>query len=410
MKGFRKKGSTTLKKSKSTFITLNLFNFFLYGTISILLSFFPLYFQESGFSSVTIGMLMAGGPFVSIFANPFWGYWSDRLQNIKRILLIMLLGNLIVVQFVFHLNSMIFVFVAMLIFFLFQTPLFSQSNSLILNTIEGTNYKFGYFRLWGSLGWAVLAVSISPFIHWVGINHLWIVYTLMLILTILIGLKLPQGKVEGAKKLQKGGYAKALFGNPYFFIFILLGVLISVPNSMNQTFSSLYIDELGGTVILVGWSTFLTAIFEVPVFLLLDKYLKRTIPNMIGCLVIVSSLFVLRWFLMSLATSPLHIIFIQMLHSVSFGGYFYIGTTLTAQMVPVELRASGQAIYALTWGGISGIIAGFIGGWLFENLGGQMMYQVSTLIASIGVVGFFLLWLGVRRKEKEVTIEQEMKV
>lgn len=179
---------------------------------------------------------------------------------------------------------------------------------------------------------------------------------------------------------------------------------------MNQTFSSLYIDELGGTVILVGWSTFLTAIFEVPVFLLLDKYLKRTIPNMIGCLVIVSSLFVLRWFLMSLATSPLHIIFIQMLHSVSFGGYFYIGTTLTAQMVPVEFRASGQAIYALTWGGISGIIAGFIGGWLFENLGGQMMYQVSTLIASIGVVGFFLLWLGVRRKEKEVTIEQEMKV
>jgi len=60
-------------------MTVKLFNFFLYGALSVLISFIPLYFQEVGFTTVAIGMLMAGGPFVSIFANPFWGYWSDRL-------------------------------------------------------------------------------------------------------------------------------------------------------------------------------------------------------------------------------------------------------------------------------------------------------------------------------------------
>ena len=386
--------------NKRPFLTLKLFNFFLYGSIAVLLSYFPLYFQEVGFGTVAIGMIMAGGPFVSIFANPFWGYWSDRLQNIRRILFIMLLGNLIVVQFVFQMNSLVLVFIAMLFFFLFQTPLFSQSNSLILNAIEGTPFKFGAFRLWGSLGWALMAVAAGPLIGLIGITNLWIVYSIMLILTLLVSIKLPQGKVDGAKKIAKGGYAKALFGNKYFLVFVILGVLISVPNSMNQTFVSLYIVELGGSVVLIGWSAFLTAIFEIPVFLLFDRFLKRNTSTMIGCLVFVSLLFVLRWILMASATGPTQIIFIQMLHSITFGGYYYIGTTLTAQLIPVELRASGQAVYALTWGGISGIIAGIAGGWMFQHLGPKTMYQVSTLISILGVIGFSILWQRIRKDAK----------
>ena len=151
----------------------------------------------------------------------------------------------------------------------------------------------------------------------------------------------------------KGGYGKALFGNKYFLVFVLLGVLISVPNSMNYTFISLYIDQMGGSIVLIGWAAFITAIFEVPVFLLFDRYMKKHIPTMIGALVVISLLFVLRWYLMSIATTPAQVIMLQMLHNITFGGYFYIGTTLTAELIPVELRASGQAVFALTWGGVS---------------------------------------------------------
>ncbi|MBS4218765.1 MFS transporter [Bacillus sp. FJAT-49711] len=386
---------------KESLLVVKLFNFSLYGALAVLMSYFPLYFQEVGFSTVTIGMLLAGGPFVSIFANPFWGYWSDRLQNIKRILIIMLIGNIIVVQIVFQFSALPLVFLAMLLFFNFQSPLFSQSNSLILNTIEGTKYKFGTFRLWGSLGWALMAVAAGPLINVVGIKNLWILYTVMIIVTILIGLKLPRGKVEGTKAVQKGGYGKALLGNKYFLVFVILGVLISVPNSINQTFMSLYIRELGGSVVLVGWSAFLTAIFEVPVFLLFDRYLKRHTPTMFGLLVLISILFVIRWYLMSIATGPMQVVFFQMLHCITFGGYYYIGTTLTAQLVPVELRASGQAIYALTWGGISGIIAGIFGGWMFQHLGPNMMYLVSTMISLLGVIGFTALWININKAAKQ---------
>ncbi|WP_082676285.1 MFS transporter [Shouchella shacheensis] len=385
---------------KQPFTMLKVFNFFLYGSISILLSFFPLYFQEVGLSQVAIGMLMAGGPFVSIFANPFWGYWSDRLQDIRRVLIVMLIGNVIIVQFVFQLQSLTYVFMAMLVFFMFQTPLLSQSNSMILNAVEGTAHKFGSIRAWGSLGWALLAVAASPLIDLIGIEQLWVLYTILLLITIICSFKLPRSKATKRTKLTREDYKRAFFGNKYFMLFVLLGILISVPNSMNQTFFSLYIDQLGGSVVLIGWAAFLTAIFEAPVFLLLDRFLKKDLKTMMGCLIAVSSLYLLRWILMASATSPLEIMFYQMLHCVTFGGYYYIGTVLTAMLIPSQLRASGQAVYALTWGGVSGIIAGFLGGWLFQELGPRTMYTFSAVLTVFGVVGFTLMWWRLRKVEK----------
>lgn len=388
----------TKEIEKSTVWNINAFNFFLYGSIGILLTFFPVYFESIGLSEVLIGLIMAGGPFVSIIANPFWGYWSDRIQNIKRIILIMIFTSLIVVQFVFQLDSITFVVIAMLVFFFFQMPMFAQSNSLILNTIEGTRYKFGAFRLWGSLGWSVMVMAAGPVLQKIGVGNLWIVYTFMLLLAIGATLRLPTGKVEGVEKIKKGTYTKELFGNKLFVSFILLGILISVPNSINQTFSSLYILRLGGTNVHIGWNAFTMAIFEIPIFLLLDRYLKRDKKTMLRVIIIVSFLFALRWFLMSLAVNPTQIIMIQVLHSITFASYYYIGTTLTAQLIPVQLRSSGQAIFAITWGGVSGLIAGLTGGFMYGAVGPSQMYGITTFIALAGAIGFIILYVTAHKK------------
>lgn len=381
---------------------LKYFNFSLYGSIAIIMTFFPIYFQSAGLSEVEIGLIMASGPFISILANPTWGYWSDRLQNLRLILIIMLLGNVLIVQFVFHFHVgwMAWVFTFMLLFFFFQTPLFSQSNTLILNAIEGTNLRFGSIRFWGSLGYALLAIAVGPILTGMGVDHLWVLYTILIFITIALCLQLPRGKVENIRKIQPGEYRKALFASPYFLIFIILGILISVPNSINGMFVSLYIDQLGGSMTMIGMAAFTSAFLEIPVFILMDRYLKENTTTMFGILVIVSSLYSLRWFLMALATDPIHIILIQSLHAISFGGYFYVGTLLTARLIPLNMRASGQAIYAISWSGISGVIAGLTGGWLFQELGPKMMYSFSTIISLFGVTGLFFLWQKIRRDEK----------
>lgn len=381
---------------KGSYNVIKAFNFFIYGALSVYSTFFALYLQKIGWSTLEIGALMAGGPIVSIIANPLWGYLSDRFRNIRMVILIMMAGATIIMQIVFLAQSYTVIYTAMLFFFFFQMPMFSQSNSLILNAIEGTNYKFGSFRLWGSMGWAVLAAASGPVIGQIGIERLWILYTAMMLMSILFALGLPKGESKAAVKSEKTNY-RSIFANRAFLLFLLLGLVLSVPNSMNQTFIALYIAELGGQADMIGWAAFFSSIFEIPVFLLLDRYLKRNTKTMMFCMIFVSLLFTLRWVLMAGAGSGLQIIFVQLFHCVTFGCFYYIGTQLTALLVPAQYRASGQAVYALIYGGVSGMAAGVIGGWLFQNMGAQSMYISGAIMALAGVAGFAALYAMVRR-------------
>lgn len=109
-----------MDKDQPSLTSLKLFNFFIYGTMVIFTGFFQLYLQDIGMSKIEIGSLMAIAPFVSIFANPFWGYWGDRTANIKRVLLMMMTGTLLLVHFVFQANTYAMIYMAMILFYFFR--------------------------------------------------------------------------------------------------------------------------------------------------------------------------------------------------------------------------------------------------------------------------------------------------
>lgn len=380
-----------------SFTSLKWFNFFVYGTMVLFTSFFQLYLQDVGMNKLEIGALMSLGPFVSIFANPFWGIWTDRYQNIRRIVLLMLTGTLVLSQLAFQANTYEMVYVSMILFYFFQTPLFAQSNTMILSYIEGTNRRFGSFRLWGSLGWALSAITAGLIIQYMGISVLSYLFAALIGASILALVALPKlNHSIGIAPLPFRGFGK-LFHNPFFLCFIFFGILVSIPNTMNNTFMSLYIIDMGGSKGMVGFAVFLSSILEIVVFVLCDRFLKRKISILIGWLALVSALFALRWWLMAGATAPIEVAFIQILHSITFGGYFYVGTQLTMLLVPRPYRSAGQALYTLTWSGLSGIIGGILGGFLFQYLGAQNMYLFGVFLALIGSLGFAFMWLFVNR-------------
>lgn len=385
------------------FGVIKAFSFILYGAFAIYSAFFPLYLKELGISSVAIGLLLAGGPILSLIANPFWGYWSDRLSNVRRILIILLIGSFLSLQMVFFTDSYPLLITFLLIFFCFQSPLFAQSNSLILEAIEHTDHKFGSFRLWGALGWALMALATGPVMEWLGIRDLWKVCGIMMGLSIVFAWMLPRGgrsRELGSpiKSGKKGNYLQ-IMSDKWFMVFILMGILISIPNAMNNTFVTIYMSELGGNSSLIGWSAFFASIFEIPVYLWFDRFLRKNRRSMFFCLAAVSLLYALRWFLMAAATSPYHILFIQALNSITFAGYYYVGTQLTAYLIPPAYRASGQAVYALSWGGLSGMVAGIAGGLIFQELGAHAMYTISAIMALMGVAGFVIMFIIAARKE-----------
>lgn len=135
--------------------------------------------------------------------------------------------------------------------------MFSQTNTLILTYIEGTRHKFGAFRLWGSLGWALTAIAAGPVIDRLGSGRISIVFSVMLVLAAVLIFLLPGvQRTSHTASVSLKGFGR-LFSNMYFIAFILLGIIVSVPNTANNTFMSIYILELGGSKQMVGLAIFL---------------------------------------------------------------------------------------------------------------------------------------------------------
>jgi PPP family 3-phenylpropionic acid transporter len=383
---------------------LKYFNFFMYGSWSLLDPFLPLYFYHVGFNSLQIGLLMSVGPLISLAANPFWGYWSDRLQNTRFIIILMLIGNIATSQIYFQTKEFLAVFLFMLLFYFFQTALNPLCNSLTLQAIENTDCNFGTFRLWGSLGFAIMVLAASPFIEMLGIHNLGYMYGFFAMITLCISFCLPKPKKQESKRQQTAKEVSRLMRSGLFVSFLLLSIICSIPNRMNAIFISVYISGLGGSEVHVGWSWFLAAILEVPLFLLLDRYLKTTERVMFGLMTIVSALFMLRWLLMSVAVTPFQVVLIQLIHAFTFGIMYYTGTQICNFLVPKSVRSSGQAIYGLCWMGVAGLFSGLLGGWLLDHFSAVRMYQFSAVLSGVGIIGYMAIWHSFRAKGQKLTV------
>ncbi|MFD2115625.1 MFS transporter [Paenibacillus yanchengensis] len=381
------------KREYDPYLQLKLFNLFMFGSWSLLNPFLPIYFQNIGFTNLQIGLLMSMGPMISIVANPFWGYWSDRTQNTRLILLIMLTGNIILSQIYFQLSDFVLILIVMIIFYSFQTALNPLTSSLIFQTIQGTPYSFGTFRLWGSLGFAIIILIASPVIQWLGVENLGYLYGVFVLITLLLGFKLPKKRKQISAKKGIGKDMFSLLTQPVFILFLIFVVLLSIPNAMNSTFIAVFITELGGSEVSIGWSWFIAAIIEIPIFLLLDRYLQTSARIMFGLMVVVGLLYTLRWILMAISTAPIHIMFIQVFHSFTFGITMYTVTQLCNYLVPKHLRTSGQALNGLFMAGISGMVGGLLGGQLFDHFNAPTMYFTGVGLSIVATIGFLGLWI-----------------
>lgn len=373
-------------------LPLGLLNFFTYGTMVIFAAFFQLYLLDIGMDKLEIGSLMAAGPLVSLLAHPFWRSLSDRGRNIRVMLLMMMVGLLIVGHLVFKVNTYPMLYFSMMLLFFFQTPLLAHTNSLTLGYIEDMGQKFGAYRLWGSLGWTFVALTAGPIIDSVGQNGISLLFSVTLMLAIGSALLLPTIRKTTNTPIVTPVQIRRTLQNKYFVAFVLFGALVSLPNAVNSIFLPLFISDLGGTRFQIGVAFFLSTLFEVGAFVLLNLFLKKKLTYLMGCLTVVSLLFALRWDLMAGATSPVQVILIQVLHAVTFGGFFHVGTRLTALLLPRPLRSAGQAVYTVALSGITGIVAGLLGGWIFQNFGPVVMYKMGVILTVIGAIGFGLMW------------------
>ena len=376
---------------------IKLLSFFYLASIGIILPFLPLLFQARGLTNGQIGMLIAVGPLVSMLVQSPWGYLSDRLRTVKKVIMFQILMAFLLSFFLFNLDSFYLLLPASFLFFAFAWPPLPLIDCLTLATAREKGGSFGSYRLWGSLGFAVAALGAGSVLAVVGIERVDRIYQGLLLIAFLFA-ALAQDAPQAA---QPAGLnqLKKLVARREVLLFLLLIALINTTNKANDAFIGIFIRGIGGSEADVGLAWTIGPLSEVPVFAFSFLFLVRF--NELVLLAMAAAIYSMRWFLFSITTDPALISLIQAMHGLSFGLFYVSAVSYIGKIVPPNLQASGQGLFSTFSGGVAGITGSLLGGYIMDGFGARFLYTTCSILALVAVGAFLALSQSQARKTEQ---------
>jgi MFS transporter, PPP family, 3-phenylpropionic acid transporter len=374
----------TSTTTKSHDLILKLFTFSFYMTMGIVVTFFPLYFDYKGYTKIQIGLLYSIGPLIGIATNLLWGFLSDRFQTVKKIMIILILGQLITAILVFTSGWFSLLYICLAMFFFFQQPVNSLNDSQLMLSVSASGKSYASFRIWGSIGFAFSAGGFGMLLRHYGSGLTPILCLMTISCSLVIAILLKDTRKSG-KKMEFGGMLNIIRSKKFIWFLVLI-IIMAVSHRFNDGFLALYMRQLGASDSLIGYAWMTSALSEIPMFFFLSKYGHRF--KELPLLAFAGIAYAVRFVIMGFVQDPSWVILVQILHSVTFGIFLFTAIRYIGQIIPDEYRSSGQAIFAVAWSSIAGLISGMFGGWMFDLWGGSTVYFIAAGLSLLAAVGF----------------------
>ncbi|RUT30651.1 MFS transporter [Paenibacillus zeisoli] len=366
---------------KST-ASLRTFNFLYFALLAVFIPFLPVYLSEQGLNPAQIGFVVGSGGFITIIAQPLWGMISDRTKTIRKVLLLLLVFSTLLGYLLYDSSSYTLLITYAMLLYFFLMPIDPLTESLNFRIGEAEGVSYGSIRTYGALGYAVMSLAAGYIMTGYGAHSLAFLFAFIGIAGFIISLFMPDAPVAG--KPVTLASLKTFLGNRETLLFLVLVFISSVPARMNDTFLGVYIRELGGNSELVGQAWFLAAGSEIVVFALSFWWMRKGHELMI--ISIAGAFYFLRFFLSAWVTEPYLLVLLQVLQIATFPIFYSAAIQYLYRIAPVEWRATSQTVLALLFFGVSGIIASYAGGALYEAFGGKTLFLTISVMSFMGML------------------------
>lgn len=356
------------------------------GTVPLLYSFTPIYFERIGFNQFQIGLLTALGPLCCIIIQPLSGIMADRAKYKNNVLQAIYIGVTVTTFAMILSEDYYYIFIVILIQSVFQAGMVSLNETITLEYLEKTPWSYGIVRIFGSGGFALFSMLLGVFSGYYMKSIFWVTGVFGL-LCILIMLKIP--RIKGHQSDGKKAPYTKLFSIPNLMSYILVHIIIQATLSFHAVFFPVYLKELGGSDNLYGIILFFQTLCEIPFLIWGDKIIERL--GITRVLMFSSIISAVRLILVFLVTNPLLTLPINLLHGGTYIVFTYTLAIYINKEAPDELKASGQAFNNLTALGAGRMAGSFLGGILCQLYGTRQAYFFASLISVLGVLAFSLM-------------------
>ncbi|HET7568596.1 MAG TPA: MFS transporter [Gaiellaceae bacterium] len=364
--------------------------FLLFGIAeSAFLPFLPLLLRHRGLSAEAIGAVLALLAAVSVAAGPIWGYLADRILGYERTLILSLAGTAVGALAFGLADRVEMVALAGAGMWAVRSAGAAVTDSIALARLgQERRSLYGSVRLWMSAGFAVGAVVFGVLVQAVGLGVVAPLYAGFCALNaaglafVFRGRRLRPSPRARARREHRRLLPVALL--PALVLFLVALFLTNAAYNASYTFGAVQIAKLGGGALFVGLASSFQAAAEVPSMAWTRRLSRRVRPVTIfaGGAAIYVGVF-LVW---SLAATPATLAALRLVAGVGFG-LTYVGTVLvTEEIVPAELRATGQAATKAVGFGLAPIAGSLGGGIVYGGFGATVFFLVAAAITAVAAV------------------------
>jgi len=371
--------------NRAAFI-LALFYFFYFAMIGVYVIFMPKVLKDIGYSAVEIGAIYTSAPLMR-FILPFIFKHFIKLSNKVFIASLIL---------TFLITALFFATIDNFWIFLLLNLAFGGAMGAVLPFVEIIalenigKEKYGKIRLWGSIGFALIAFVLGKILNGyiIALSSL----VLMAFLTMLFGLlliKFDKSKEVSLKQSQKD----STFSLSKYWAFWVSIFLFQFSFGGFYNFFTIYETSNGIALDIVSYLWIFGVICEIFMLIFQGPLLKKY--NLLDLLLISTLSAVFRWLIIAFFPQNIALILLsQATHALSFALYYtasiaYVYTLYTQKKL-------AQQFYLGIGFGLGGALGAIVSGIIYK-------YSPSGLFvfeASIALLSSLLLIIHKKRKSR----------
>jgi MFS family permease len=342
-----------------------------------------------GYTPIERGMILSAIAVVAIIGQFYVGYLCDKYNTIKKFY------NILTVIYVIS-NALMFAytensFFIHLLLVALTGGLFRVVAGLLETwTIETNEYMknhFGTIRAFGAIGWAIGSPLTSAIINRFGYSAIGFAFAIIILISHVISYTLPDAqKIEKNTNLRIVDI-KVLLQNKNYVKLVVMLIFVNIVFTADMYTVIDKIIHIGGTNDEIAFKWSFQAVTELPLFFMGFYLLKKFNANRLLIFSII--MFIIRFLLYTVAITPMQIILISGMQSVTFPLLMIAQKVLISDESPANLQSTGQMFALSLYVGLSALITPVLSGFLVEMFG----YDITLLIMTVSLL--VPLWLAI---------------
>ena len=303
------------------------------------------------------------------------------------------------------------------------SPLGTILDSLVLILSK----DYGKQRLWCSVSWGIGSLCTGLVIDYMGLNFMFVLFTMSSLIFLLLLLFLPSCKSESGcdcdsvvqdsinsiqeseqtplleRQVSESRLSTVLFKSStilFLFSITLIGMVFSLIQSFLFIFMS---RELLISSSIIGLTTPLSILFELPVFYYSEDIIKIMGTSLMMILVHILLISRLLIYMILNVQSAIFILPVELIHGLAFALTWAGGLEYTKRNAPESNKSTFVAIFCTLYNNVGGFLGTYIGGRIYEDYGHIYLWMFCILLLLVSMAAFLMSRVTARSNHQEAS-------